>query len=461
MYYPFQPSGQLLRGAASILLLSCCPHLVPAALFETSVTLAAGNAPRSVAAGDFNADSYSDLAVTCQGSREIGVWYGNAAGEYAPPVFIPLGQTEPRGIAVGDFNHDDRDDVAAVGMTGIAVLIAGVETNFAPPATYSGIGYPLVAGDLNNDSHPDLATASASLISAHLGVGDGTFLPAVQTSIASSNNSLPIGMALSDLDADGVLDVLLATRSDSTVRVLKGDGTGAFLASTVLTCEQKPLQVEVADLDSNGYSDVAVALGTTDSSGENDGSVAVFMRNETGFSPPVHYFPSRFWWALDSGDVNADGLPDLACAAFFGEVGVLLNDGNGGFREQMVGHVGDLSLDVLIRDLNRDALPDLAVPSLRSDSLHLFYNTLQRRGSALAAVQKTRISSPGDWFQELYYNYTTSELQVHPIQSGPASAPTPAIYGQWNGLYHYDYTAGAFTQSRYSTRHLLAGGGGS
>lgn len=236
----------------------------------------------------------------------------------------------------------------------------------------------LVADDFNKDSYIDIVVPGYT----HLGSGDGTFLP-----VAGGGPwpQFTLGIAAADLNSDGYLDVAVSVREPPSVQLFRGDGAGAFIQFGTVDLPYPPRELILADFNSDRMTDLAAAVGTT------SGSVAVCLGTETGFSPPVYYHQSHHWRG--------------------------------------------------------------------SDTLTLLYNTFQHRGSALAGVQKTRISSPGDWFQELVFNYNTLETLVHPPQSGAVDVSAPAPYGQWNGTYHYDYMAGAFTQARYGTRQILVSTG--
>lgn len=446
---------RIISGCAALLFL--LPAWAGATGFATSETLAAGDAPRAVAAADYDKDGSVDLAVTGQGDEKVTLWYGNRAGEREYSLSVPAGNHRPTSIVSGDFNEDGSEDIAVSSIFSrtLGVLIQ-TETTFAPAVTYPHAGYALIAADFNADTHLDLATPVTSGTYVHLGVGDGTFLP---PRFSEGWNSFAFGGAAADIDGDGFQDLAVSEPPSTGTRatILRGDGEGMFSYFTSVPTGNSPRELVVADLNLDGRLDLAAA---NQGNGYGPGSISVAWGGvESEFSAPVFYLEQERWRGLATGDFDADGLPDLTASSVSGKVAVLRNLGNGEFTPAEQIQIGGLLLDVVAEDLNRDVLPDLAVVNLSRDAVTVFYNTLQMRGSALAPVQKTRVASPFEWYQELLYNYATGELTFSPTLTGTGAVSQKTGFGHWTGMFHYDFTRGSFTQARYSSRQILLPGG--
>src|SRR5919204_2042530 len=79
----------------------------------------ASTLPADLAAGDFNADGASDVAVANLGpdvfTGGVTVILGDGTGNLGAQLFTPLGANEgAREVAAGDFNGDGATDVAVL-----------------------------------------------------------------------------------------------------------------------------------------------------------------------------------------------------------------------------------------------------------------------------------------------------------------------------------------------------------
>jgi hypothetical protein len=202
--------------------------------FTAPQTVAAGNVPFSMAAGDLNGDGNTDLVVgnVAYGANSISVLLGNGNGTFQPQRTIAVG-TEPRSVTIADVNRDGKPDVIVAGYVhpGLAALVGVLLGNgngtFQPERTYFAGNVPVdvLAADLNGDGRPDLVVVNTDFgpTSSYvlLGNGDGTFQTAQSVSGPYSS------VTVADLNGDGKPDLAFAGVVDS---IVLGNGNGTFQA---------------------------------------------------------------------------------------------------------------------------------------------------------------------------------------------------------------------------------------
>jgi hypothetical protein len=219
--------------------------------------------------------------------------------------------------------------------------------------------YRVVAARLTDSGNLDLAVADylTSQIVILLGNGDGTFQKPLRFSVP-----VPGAIAAGDFNSDGNLDLAIVEdfgSGEESVAIYLGDGRGGFKKSASYASGVETTSVAVADFNSDGKLDVAVA--------NNAGNVKVFfgtgkgtLKKPTTYNLPGHTIP----YGIAAGDLNGDHSPDLAVAEDgAGSVAVLLNDGKGKFLKPVIYGAGDCCgpVDVKIADLRNNGDQDLVI----------------------------------------------------------------------------------------------------
>jgi sRNA-binding regulator protein Hfq len=227
----------------------------------------------------------------------------------------------------------------------------------------------VAVGDLNGDGLHDLAVANqGNTVSVFFSNGNNTFRPPVNLTAGST----PISVAVGDLNGDGLQDLAAANNgsASNTVSVFFSNGNGTFRPPVNLATGPNPISVAVGDLNHDGLQDLAVATG------RDAGSTAsVFFSNGNNtFRPRVNLATGSLPTSVAVGDLNHDGLQDLAVAnRLSNTVSVFYSNGNNSFQPRLDRATGSQPISVAVGDLNGDGLQDLAEANYHSSFLRVFF----------------------------------------------------------------------------------------
>ncbi|MDQ6905922.1 MAG: VCBS repeat-containing protein [Chloroflexota bacterium] len=335
--------------------------------------LIVGTDPNSVSAADFNGDGKLDFLTANTGENTISVYLGNGSGAFtraSPAPVLPSTGFPFSSVAAGNFNSDGKMDLAVTYDGGkVSILLGDGLGNFTPtaasPLTVGGGTNIAVTGDFNGDGKTDLALLSfGGSVFVLLGNGDGTFGPPILTSAPGGASWTAI--AVGDLDGDGKDDLAVNDRNNNNTTALLSTGAGAFTVGAPIPVGITPEGVAIGDLNGDGKGDIVVT-----NSGSN--TVTVLLRSGSTFTQapgsPISVGAGPQGVAI--ADLNSDGKKDLVVANFTADtISVLLGIGNGTFTAAPGSPIANANGNngvVAIGDLNGDGIPDLAIPDANGD----------------------------------------------------------------------------------------------
>ncbi|MEZ6244057.1 MAG: VCBS repeat-containing protein [Phycisphaerales bacterium] len=311
-----------------------------------------------------NDDTMPDLISLNDIDGLVEVYLGVGGGSFvAGGAHDPELPEEPTGLALADLDGDgDLDLVVGEGLCQLdgallAVMLGDGMGGFGPPSHYPGAGSTdlLIVRDIDRDGALDIAASGCGGFRILLGAGDGTFTPADDGFVTFLDDAV----ALADFDGDGLDE--LARRHVHGVSILDGPGDGTFLPEYVIRTDRDsdPDNALITDMNADGVPDVVSIGHSIYEVYLGDGHGAYTYLNEF-----VNFFDDDPAFAIARFD--ADQIPDAA-ATRFGEapneeIRCLLRDGVGGLQYAPSGTpVGEETGPVVAGDFNGDGLKDVVI----------------------------------------------------------------------------------------------------
>ncbi len=336
----------------------------------SSMAVAVGTGPASVAMGDLNKDGKLDLAVTNSGSNTVSILLGTGTGLFGVPTNFAVG-VYPTSIAMGDLNGDEQLDLAIVngGSDDVSILLGDGTGSFQAPMSFAVGRDPVsvVIGDLNKDGKPDLVVGNFGANTIFILLGDGIGSFNLTTSIPSPGT---FDIRIVDMNGDGNLDLVVPIGCCHYVSIWLGDGSGSFGGPTkVDNTGEFPSSLAIGDLNGDGNLDLVVGHFASD-------TVAVQLGDQYGFfGEPWSLAVGDGPASITVGDLNSDGNLDIAVANNYGgSVSILLGYGTGSFSRARDFSTGNYPNNIALGDLNGDGRLDLIVPNAGDNNVAILLN---------------------------------------------------------------------------------------
>lgn len=272
-----------------------------------------------------------------------------------------------------------------------------------------------------------------------------SFVPAVDYAVAG----YPLDMVVADFNSDGKAD--LATVNPTQVSVLAGDGNGAFGAAQTATVGTGMRSIAAGEFNGDSRPDLAISASVTTWNGTTyvtTGSVLVLLNSTATVGGPVTFQAARSFstdtnltpGALAVGDLNGDGKADVAVAQAGGSsISVLQGDGSGNLGAARQLAVGSNPVSVAIGDLDFGGRHDLITANQGSNDLSVLMNAGNDAAGNVQFQPATSVGVAGSAASVAVGDFDNNGLMD--LAATSAVTTTWGWWGYW-GYYSYSQTDG-------------------
>jgi hypothetical protein len=346
-------------------------------------SFAVGKNPTAIAANSLTGGTLPDLAVVNRDNNSISILQNNDSGNFiqvsTSPLQLPKNELGPVAIASGILRNDS--------------------TKFS---TVQPADLVVVNSDSNNVSIL-LGDSNSS------GQANGSFTEAQGSPLVVGQG--PSSVVVADFNGDGFLDIAVANRGDDSISVFAGKGDGTFVEFPGSpfklpqnnVSEKGPIAMASGNFQNktldNGAAEVDVAVLNQASNNVTILLTSVDKRENVTLTEatrsPIAVGSSPV--AIASGDLNADGVLDLAVVnQGDNSVTILLGSANldGTFTEAQGSplETAGSPAGIAIASFSQGAVPDIAVTNEGANTLAIYIG--QGQGTFLSRIELNVPSGP-------------------------------------------------------------------
>ncbi len=348
-----------------------------------TLSIPIANGPSQVGSGDLDGDMDIDLFSSSQFDGKI-IWYENNGADppgFTPHTILTSGGSEPRSIQSGDFNQDGRLDLVSA-LKGTD-RVTWFENNGGSPPTFTARDLPTVTdapvslfvADVDGGGALDILVASENDDKISILRNLGGNPPQFQQFIISQNADGASSVFAEDVDSDGDLDVLTASKIDHTIAWFEnlGEVPLTFVEHEVSTSSIGAKSVFAADVDGDLDMDIL-------SASQFDGKVAWYENN--GNTPPSFFEREittqvKVPVSVHARDVDGDGDMDVVSASE-GDHAIYWYENNGqmppSLTPRKMPSISEEAQWVCTEDIDKDGNMDVLAASQGDDRVTWFRN---------------------------------------------------------------------------------------
>ena len=348
----------------------------------------------------------------------------------------PNVNTHLYGAMAGDLDGDGWVDLTTVNEDSADLRVtlnngdgSGTFGSFLTPFQQIGVeSSPNESCDLDNDGNMDIAVSSTDngSVTVALGNGDGHWKSAQELPLGMAPETH--GVAVLDIDGDGDWDVVNANHAASNLSVAINTNGVLGMPSFIDSGTNGEYALNSGDMNGDGISDLVVG-------GQDSQEIAVLLGNGNGtFTLKTPQDAGGAVWKLVLGDVNGDNKLDVAAVnGFNNSASILLGNGDGTLQSPTVYNLGGSEVGTVLGDLDGDGDLDWVTSSYGGKVWHILINDGTGTFTADPSIAAESNANPScaimldvdnDGDLDLALTDETSDF-TRILQNGPSVSPTP------------------------------------
>jgi hypothetical protein len=399
-----------------------------------------------VVQGDINRDGYPDFLFGLNASTNIYTYKPDGVGDYVDWT-IPTQYCPSVPIALGNFQRNGKQDLLVSPTDGAQCVTynptfanyandgTGIFKLYKQFALSGAAAQAAVVADFNGDKKLDAVVIDGVQLELYYGDGYGSFsghykITQLIGTAASMTGANVYNLISGDYDGNGCPDVAWTEYEpygqrgfQSQLKVAHGDCKGGFSVVTQQNIIGEIDNIQTADLNRDGISDIVSALDAS-GQGVSNPTLQIFYGQNNRTLTPKLIKDAGLTGPIQLGDFNGDGYPDIAYNAVENSIaGVKIVEGDAAQSFATSSFyalpAGNSSL-VGSGDYNRDGKTDLALlgSSGGNSQFTMLMNTSAYAQGACVqpATSGINVCSPG----------ATSGTTINVVAD--ANNPNPTVY---------------------------------